>query len=132
MLVDGSIDTELDEQSVIDALDAMRAQGVQSIAVVLINSYANPVREVRVEQVLREAGFAGVVSLSHLVVGEYGEYERLTTTVVDALVRLAVSSYLERLEGDLQSRGFDGGAWSRDQAAVRSRSVKRRTAPSRP
>ena len=53
-------------------------------------------------------GFAGPVSLSHLVSGQYREYERASTTVVDAYVRPAVSGYLERLESGLREEAFAG------------------------
>ena len=62
----------------------------------------------RRQRLLRDAGFSGPVSLSHLVSGQYREYERTSTTVVDAYVRPAVSGYLERLESGLREEAFAG------------------------
>jgi N-methylhydantoinase A len=59
---------------------------------------------------LRELGFEGVLSLSHEVSGEYREYERTCTTVVDAFVRPRVGSYLDRLEARVRELGFAGTA----------------------
>jgi N-methylhydantoinase A len=108
VMIDGTVDRPLDEAGVRRALDVFRQEDVRSIAVVYINSYANPEHELRTEAVLREAGFTGTVSLSHLVTGIYGEYERTCTTVVDAFVRPVLSGYLRRLEDGLTGRGFSG------------------------
>ena len=56
VLVDGSVDQDLDEQAVRRALEVLRAESVDSIAVVYINSHANPAHELRTEEILREAG----------------------------------------------------------------------------
>src|SRR5439155_1179047 len=56
----------------------------------------------------REAGFEGDISLSHRVSGEYREYERTCTTVIDAFVRGRMGSYLSRLESGLGGSGFAG------------------------
>jgi len=98
----------LDESAIGPALATFRAEGVDCIAVCLINAYANPTHELRLEQLLREAGFAGGISLSHHVSGEYREYERTSTTVIDAFVRGRMSNYLRRLEGRLRELGFGG------------------------
>lgn len=105
---DGSIDRPLDAASVSEAVALLVAEGVDSIAICLINAYANPAHELAALEVVRAAGFSGTVSLSHRVSGEYREYERTSTTVIDAFVRRRMASYLERLEAALQSRGFAG------------------------
>ena len=71
-----------------------------------MNAYANPVHELAAEKVLRKLGFDGEISLSHRVSGEYREYERTCTTVIDAYVRPRMTSYLRRLEEKLQEAGF--------------------------
>lgn len=105
---DGSIYRPLDEASVAPALAALQAEGVDSIAVCLINAYANPAHELAVEKLLRAGGFAGGISLSHKISGEYREYERTSTTVIDAFVRARMSNYLKRLDGRLRELGFRG------------------------
>jgi N-methylhydantoinase A len=108
VLADGTVRTPLDADAVREAAREFTAARVECVAVVFINSHVNPDHELHAAQALREAGFAGPISLSHRVTGEYREYERTSTTVVDAYVRPAVSGYLERLESSLRGGGFDG------------------------
>ena len=56
-----------------------------------MNAYSSPAHEIEAEKVLRESGFDGAISLSHRVSGEYRDYERTSTTVIDAL---SVQDYL--------------------------------------
>ena len=108
ILVDGSVAESLDEDSVRRALDVFRREGVTAIAVAYMNAYTNGCHETETEQFLRKAGWDGAISLSHHVSGEYREYERTSTTVVDAFVRARISDYLARLEGGLRHEKFRG------------------------
>jgi N-methylhydantoinase A len=108
VLSDGTVEKPLAESEVAAAAKTFIAEGVDSVAVVFINSYASPDHEARARQALISAGFAGTVSLSHEVTGEYGEYERTSTTAVDAYLRPVVSSYFQRLVAGLKQRGFQG------------------------
>ncbi len=108
MLADGSIHQELVEEDVLKALRTFHEEGVDSIAVAYLNAYVNPDHELRSEAILRAAGFTGAISLSHRISGEHREYERTTTTVVDAFVRHRMRRYLNLLEQELGNRGFDG------------------------
>ncbi|PIP00130.1 hydantoinase/oxoprolinase family protein [Pleomorphomonas carboxyditropha] len=105
---DGGVHRPLDEASVRTAVAALMAEGVDSIAVCLINAYANPAHEERVAAIVRDLGFAGSMSLSHRISGEYREYERTSTTVIDAFVRARMSGYLKRLDARLRELGFRG------------------------
>ena len=105
---DGSEHAPLDAAAVADLAAALIAEKVDAIAVCLINAYANPVHEVEVERLLRVAGFTGGVSLSHRISGEYREYERTSTTCIDAFVRGRMANYLRRLDGRLRALGFTG------------------------
>jgi N-methylhydantoinase A len=108
MLADGTAETALDRGDVEAAYRVFEEEGVEAVAVVFINAYANPEHKLAAEEILRSAGFDGEISLSHRLSREYREYERTSTTIVDACVRPRVSSYLRRLEGTLAERGFDG------------------------
>ncbi|WP_033291782.1 hydantoinase/oxoprolinase family protein [Amycolatopsis jejuensis] len=110
VLSDGSVDTPLDGDAVRDAVAVFRAEGVDAVAVALINSYVNPAHELEIERLLRAEGFTGQVSLSHQVAREYREYERTSTTVIDGYVRRRVAGYLGRLEAGLRDKGFRGTA----------------------
>jgi N-methylhydantoinase A len=108
VLADGSVRTPLEPDSVRAAAEVFAREGVECVAIVFINAHANPAHELEAARLLREAGFTGPLSLSHEVTGQYREYERTSTTVVDAYVRPAVGGYLERLESGLREEGFDG------------------------
>ena len=105
---DAAVETPLAEEDVLRALELFAGEGVDSIAVAFVNAYANAEHELAAERILRAAGFAGDISLSHRVSGEYREYERTCTTVVDAFVRRRMSAYLKRLQDGLRGRGFGG------------------------
>ena len=107
-LADGTVRAPLDADDVRAAAVAFADEGIECVAIVFLNSHANPSNELEAAKILREAGFAGPVSLSHAVSGQYREYERASTTVVDAYVRPAVSGYLDRLESGLREESFAG------------------------
>jgi N-methylhydantoinase A len=67
-----------------------------AVAVCLLFSYRNPAHEQRIGAALRDAGFD--VSLSHEVLPEHREYERASTTAIDAFLRPTVRGYLARIE----------------------------------
>jgi N-methylhydantoinase A len=126
---EGAIHAALDPADVTRAAETFAANGVTAVAIAFIHAYANPVHELEAERLLRAAGFDGHISLSHRVSGEYREYERTTTTVIDAFVRGRMNSYLTRLEQGLRARGFSGrcmimrsggGAMTFEEAAERS------------
>ena len=108
ILADGSVRIPLSGDSVRVAAEVFARESVECVAVVLLNAHANPEHELRAAEILRQSGFEGPLSLSHQVTGQYREYERASTTVIDAYVRPAVSAYLERLESGLRGDGFAG------------------------
>lgn len=108
ILANGKVHRPIDLDDVRRALEVFRAEGVTSIAVAFINSYANPEHELAAAEALRAAGWDGEISLSHRVSGEYREYERTSTTVIDAFVRGRMSGYLKRLASRLREIGFKG------------------------
>ncbi|HWI74808.1 MAG TPA: hydantoinase/oxoprolinase family protein [Baekduia sp.] len=126
---DGTIEQPLVIDDVVAALGQFVEHEVECIAVALMNAYRNPAHELAVEQAVRGAGFAGELSLSHRASGEYREYERTSTTVVDAYVRPKMQSYLRRLDSRLRDLGLQapllinrsgGGAMSLDETVDRS------------
>jgi N-methylhydantoinase A len=97
---------ELDVASVRDAMTALKAHGVESVAVSLINAYANPAHEQAVRGVLKEAAPEVHVTLSSDVLPEMREYERTSTTVINAYVMPVMKRYVASLEGGLWDAGF--------------------------
>jgi N-methylhydantoinase A len=107
---DGHIQQSLVKQDVLVAYEIFQQAGVSSIAVMFLHAYANPAHELQATQILREAGFKGHISMSHQVSGEYRDYERASTTVVDAFVRARMSGYLEHIDITLKQKRFGGTA----------------------
>jgi N-methylhydantoinase A len=106
ILADGSVHTPFEPGDVRAALEVFEAEAVECVAVAFINAYANPDHELAAERTLRELGFDGDISLSHRISGEYREYERTCTTVIDAYVRPRMTAYLRRLEQALSDAGL--------------------------
>ena len=93
--------TKKNEDEIKKACKYFIKEGVTSIAVCLINSYANNDHEQKIEKLLRKFGFEGYISLSSVVSGEYREYERTTTTVIDSFAKARMSTYLNNLRNEL-------------------------------
>ncbi|MBC5767886.1 hydantoinase B/oxoprolinase family protein [Ramlibacter albus] len=104
----GRVLTPLDEATVEAAVKKLVDGGVQSIAVCLLNSFANPAHEVRVGEIAARVAPDIPVTLSHQVLRELKEYERTTTTVINAYAKPVVDRYLQRLDGRLHDVGFGG------------------------
>lgn len=87
----------LDEEAAQEVARAIRESGVESVAVCLLFSFANPDHERRLGELLRrETGLP--VSLSHEIVAEFREFERCSTTVVNAYVSPKMRRYLSFLQ----------------------------------
>ncbi|MES0076685.1 hydantoinase/oxoprolinase family protein [Mesorhizobium sp. M0058] len=108
MTADGAILTPLDKKDVIEAAAALEAEGVGSVAIAFLHSYVNPDHEIAAAKALREAGYRGEISLSHEVSREYREYERTSTTIVDAFVRPRMANYVRSLGERVREMGFRG------------------------
>ncbi len=104
----GGIHIPLCKDDVRNAAHIFEKEGVTSVAIAFINSYVNPDHELEAEQLLRDAGYKGGISLSHRISREYREFERTSTTVIDAFVRGRMSQYLRRLENRLGAMDFVG------------------------
>ena len=108
MTAEGEVDTPLDEDGVRAAARRRRAFGVTSIAIVFLHSYLNPVHELRArELVLEEHPDVELVSLSHEVYPKPPEFERTSTTLVNAYVGPPIVHYLGRLEQRLRAAGYE-------------------------
>lgn len=106
VLADGSVRTPLDEGALRAAARELRDAKVEAVAVVFLHSYRNSAHEARAGEILAEELPGVVVSLSHQVHPEPKEYERASTTVLDAYVKRTMESYLDRLSDGLRERGY--------------------------
>ena len=99
---------ELDEESVAATARQIRGDGVEAVAIALLNAYADDGHERRVEAIVRATVGEGVyVTRSSEVLPEIREYERTSTTVVNAYVGPAITRYLGSLVARLQEAGID-------------------------
>jgi N-methylhydantoinase A len=89
-------------------VEAVRASGAQSVAISLLFAFANPRTEKRVEAAMRALGVP--VSASHRILPEFREYERASTTVVNAYLAPRMGSYLSALEQRVAARPGSGRA----------------------
>jgi N-methylhydantoinase A len=108
ILADGTMECPVDMSEIGEIAERLTENGIESVAVTLINAYLHPQHEVEIERGLRTHGFQGTISLSHRVSGEIREYERASTTAIDAFIRPKVSQYLRLLDHELQTLGHRG------------------------
>lgn len=98
----------LDTQQVGDISTILKFGDFEAVAVCFLHSYANPEHEQEVGRLLRENLQGVYVSLSHEVFREYREYERMSTTVVNAYIGPRVAGYVRGLQSRLKAIGFSG------------------------
>src|SRR3954452_66165 len=105
----GEVLRPLDEDAVRAGVRRLRQLDVQSIAVMFLFSFVNPAHELRAAEIVREE-FPDVdhVSLSHEVMARGPEFERVSTTLVNAYVAPKIARYVGRLEEKLRAAGYGG------------------------
>ncbi|MGY4623216.1 hydantoinase/oxoprolinase family protein [Bradyrhizobium sp. USDA 4486] len=104
----GEVIVPLDEASLDQAIEAVRGSGATSVAVCFLHSYSNPSHEIAAAERLACALPGVSVSRSSDVLPQIKEYERVSTTIVNAYVSPAVRHYLKGLEQRLGEAGFTG------------------------
>jgi N-methylhydantoinase A len=104
----GHILKELNEEEVDEVVRKLREKGIEAIAACLLHSYANPENEQRIGKMLTQIWPEVAISLSHQVAREFREYERTSTTVIDAYIKKSVVVYLDRLTKNLRDMEFAG------------------------
>lgn len=104
----GSVVEPLHSEDVADAVEAFEQHNVSAVAVCLLWSFVNPSHERHVRDLLREKLPGLPVWLSSDVCPEIREYERTSTTVVNAYVAEAFGTHQDALEGYLRSAGYGG------------------------
>lgn len=124
----GEVIRPLDEAAVRAAAARLAEDGVESVAVAFLFSYRDPAHEQRAAAILAEALPQASVSASHQITQEWREYERTSTTVVNAFIRPVMDRYLGAFDRALAERGFagqvlvtqsNGGAFSLEAARAK-------------
>src|SRR3954470_2132830 len=105
MAADGQPVEPLSEASVIAAGEALVAEDIEAVAIAFINSYRNAAHELQAEAILRANFPKLLITTSCAVLPEMKEYERTSTTVVNAYLLSAMRTYLQKLESGLRSIG---------------------------
>jgi N-methylhydantoinase A len=100
----------LDEDEVRAAVAEAQEQGAQAVAICFLHSYANRAHEARAAQIVREEWPEAAVTASHELTTEWREYDRTSTTVLDAYVKPVAAHYLSRLAKRLGEAGIDHDA----------------------
>ncbi|HXM55228.1 MAG TPA: hydantoinase/oxoprolinase family protein [Candidatus Dormibacteraeota bacterium] len=106
---DGAVHRPLDEAQAAGAVAEMRERGVRSLAVCFLHSYAGATHERRFAELVGELAPEIETSLSCDVSPQFREYERTSTTVVNAYLVQAVRAYLRAMARQLAGRGYRGG-----------------------
>ncbi len=107
-LADGTIRTPVSPDGVRAAARTLLDAGVESLAIMFINAYANPDNEEAALAAAREIWPNDHITISSRIVPELREFERVSTTVLNAALRPVMSRYLGRLRSGLRNEGFRG------------------------
>ena len=103
--VDGAVLTELDERQVATITEQLAADGIEAVAICFLHAYANPGHEQRCAGLVAKGLPGAIVTTSAEVLPEFREYERFSTTALNAYVAPRMRRYL----GDLRSRLSEAG-----------------------
>jgi N-methylhydantoinase A len=104
----GHVKTPLKEEGVRDAVAHLKKEGVESIAVSLLFSFLNPSHERKIREIIEEDYPDAHVSLSSTVWPAISEFERTSTTAIDAYIAPSVQNYISVLHDWLEKEGFRG------------------------
>lgn len=107
MLYDGTVERALTENALEPIIEQIKANGFISVAVCLLHAYVNPAHELLIDKVIKERLPGVSISLSHQVAREWREYERTSTTVINAYVAPIIERYLTSLESKFKAGGFN-------------------------
>jgi N-methylhydantoinase A len=105
---DGRVETPLDKASLIKAIDILRLARVEAVAVCYFHAWRDPAHERATAELLARALPDAYVSLSSAVLPQIKEFERVSTTIINAYVGPVLSRYLARLEARLGEAGYRG------------------------
>ncbi len=104
---DGSVAEPLDRASLDAAIAMLHAERIESVAICLLHSYANPAHEQAVADAVRAAIPGIAISVSSEILPEIKEYPRTSTTVINAYVQPVVRAYVAALDARLRALGID-------------------------
>jgi len=107
-LYTGELMTPLNEKELDEIISQLKKERVESVAICFLHSYANPQNEKRAAEICSQELDGVYVSASHAILPVWGEFERFSTTLIDAYVGRIVSGYFNSLEKQLRESGLGG------------------------
>ncbi|MCR0982400.1 hydantoinase/oxoprolinase family protein [Roseomonas populi] len=107
-LADGTVRDAVDAEEVRAAVRQLIAQGAEALAIVFINAYANPANERAALAAAASVWEGEAIGCSTQILPEIREFERTSTTALNAYLQPVVGSYLGKLDDALKSDGFTG------------------------
>ena len=108
IMSDGRVIRALEAKDVQKALSELLESGIESLAVCLINSFENPVHEIKIKEMVDQLAPELSLSTSYEVLPQIREYERTCTTATNAYVKPITARYLAKLSSRLETLGFKG------------------------
>jgi N-methylhydantoinase A len=108
VLASGEVKKDLSESEVIEQVRQLVNEGISSLAVCFLHSYANPDHERRAKEIVARNFPNLTVSISSEITAQAREYERTSTTVVDAYIKPIIERYIDDLTKRLGDLGFGG------------------------
>lgn len=104
----GNVVTPLDEDAARALVRRLERLGIEAVAIVFLHSFVNPAHELRMAELIADGLPGAYVCASHEILPEILEYERTTTTMLNAYVGPVMSDYFGRLDKDLRGDGYQG------------------------
>ena len=108
ILASGKVHKTLVKSEVLDQTSQLVKEGIKSLAICFLNSYANPDHEIVAREVITKEFPDLTLAVSHEVTTQAREYERMSTVAIDAYVKPLVKTYIDDLDKSLRDRGFNG------------------------
>jgi N-methylhydantoinase A len=82
--------------------EELKAEGVEAIGIVFLHAYINPIHELEAREIIKKLWPEVFVSVSHELTKEWREYERTSTTVLNAYVQPIAATYIDQLQTELE------------------------------
>ncbi|HYF09424.1 MAG TPA: hydantoinase/oxoprolinase family protein, partial [Acetobacteraceae bacterium] len=111
MAADGTVLQPLDESALREAIESLRRAGCESVAICFLNAYANPAHECRAAAILREVWPEVALTVATSLLPEFREYERLSSTVINAALMPVMARYVERFRAEVGRLGITVPPW---------------------
>ena len=104
----GEVVVSLDEIELRQLINHLKHEGIESVAILFLHSYANPSHELRAKEIIQESYPEVFVTSSHEISKEYREFERTSTIAANAYIGPTVNHYLKKINHRLKDENFQG------------------------